>query len=79
MNETDNALPPKLAELMDELDQEVRSIPTARALSRRGVSAQLVIHAVEGLNKLLDGDGDQALRLFEAIVEEIRDRTVASD
>ncbi len=79
MNDNDRQLPPKLAELIDELDQEVRGVPTARALSKRGVSAQLVIHAVEGVKKLLAGDRDRALQLFEVIVEEIRDRTVASD
>jgi len=72
-------LPPKLLELVDELDQEVRSLPVARALVRRGVGAQLAVHVVAGLKQLLDGEREQAARTFEAIFEEIRDRTVSSD
>ena len=75
----EHELPPKLAELLDELDQEVRGVPTARVLGRRGVSVQLVIHTVEGLKQLVNGDREQAARTFEAVVEEIRDRTMSLD
>ena len=72
-------LPPKLLELVDELDQEVRSLPVARALSGRGIGVQLAVHAVAGLKQLLDGERERAARTFEAISEEIRDRTVSAD
>jgi hypothetical protein len=79
MTETEDKIPTKVIELVDELDQEVRLVPTSRALRRLGVSTQLVIHAVEGLRHLLEGDREQAARTFEAIFEDISDSTLSFD
>lgn len=77
---SDNArspeLPPKLLELLDEIDQEVRGLPAARALRGRGASPRLAALLVEGLRHLLEGEGKQAASLLEAVVDELRDNTV---
>jgi len=70
-------LPQRLVELIDELDQEIRSPQTARALGQRLVLPELATLAVRGLKHLLDGEPQQAERVFEALVEEIRDRTLS--
>ena len=72
----DSPLSTKLVELLDELDREVRSLQTARALSARGLNPTLAAHTVEGLRHLLDGKRKQAARMLEAVVEELLDRTV---
>jgi hypothetical protein len=77
--EKEHGIPGKVTELVDELDQEVRRVAISRALQRLGVSAQLLIHAVEGLRHLLAGDREHAARTFEAIVEEVRDTTFSLD
>lgn len=79
MTTPDTDLPLKLLELLDELDQEVRSLPTTRALSRRGLSPKLAALTVEGLRLLLDGQSEQAARVLEAVAEELRDRTVSME
>jgi len=71
-------LPARLMELVDELDREVRTLPVARALTGSGVGVQLVTHVVQGLKALLDGEREQTVRMFEAVAEEIRDRTVGA-
>jgi len=71
------ALPDRLIELLDELDQQVRSLQTARALTRAGASPELAILAMRGLKHLLEADTEQARQVFEALHEELHDRTVS--
>ncbi len=70
-------LPDKLSELTDELDRTVREVETARALTRAGISPQLTTLAVRGLKHLLEADLEQARQVFEAIHDELHDRTMS--
>ena len=67
----------KLMELVDEVDQLVRSVETARALTRRGASPELATLAVRGLRHLLEADTEHAKQVFEAIHDELHERTLS--
>ncbi len=67
----------RLFELLDDLDEQVRMLPTARALDGKGVQPRLAALVVEGLKQLLEGQSDGAAGLLAAVVEELQDRTIS--
>jgi hypothetical protein len=70
-------LPEKVMELLDRLDQQIRSLETARALAKLQVRPDLPALALTGLRHLLAGEGQEAASVFETLAEEIHERTVS--
>jgi hypothetical protein len=66
----------RLGELLEELDREVRTLETARALAKVNVSPERTALAVRGLRHLLAAETEEAAQVFEALAEELRERTL---
>lgn len=67
----------RLSELLDELERELFSLPVAQALQQRELSPELTRTAVRALKLYLAGDVDVAAQSFEAMAEDLRDRTLS--
>ena len=77
MNEPSDLLyPPVFSDALDTVDREVRAPAVIRVLRKRQLSPDLARLAVTGLTRYLEGDVEQAARMFEAIVDELRERTM---
>lgn len=66
----------KISYLIDELDQEIRTLETVKALTKVKVRPEQVVLAVEGLKLLFEGEINQAAELFLALSEDLVDRTL---
>ncbi len=66
----------RITDLIDELDQEIRTLETSKALAAFAIKPELAVLAVQGLKLLLEGKIGQASEIFIALSEELVDRTL---
>ncbi|MCA9668157.1 MAG: hypothetical protein KC503_21310 [Myxococcales bacterium] len=73
----DREIPKTLLDAVDALDRQAQLLPNARALKAAELSPLTLHKIVRATQLYLEGELDQAAQVFEALAEELKDRTMA--